>query len=229
MPPLDRPSPNHNDRRGRPIDLVVLHYTGMVSAQAALERLCDPSAEVSAHYLIEEDGRLWRLVAEERRAWHAGRGFWAGEHDVNARSIGIELVNPGLEFGYRPFPAAQIRRLLGLLEDIVRRRVIAPKRVIGHSDLAPSRKEDPGALFPWPRLAERGLACHPPPLAPLSLDGLSWERVAGWLGAFGYGFLQEEPTAVVRAVQRRFRPRLIDGRLDGETAAIARWLGQEAT
>lgn len=226
MRAADRPSPNHNDRRGRPIDLIVLHYTGMPTAEAALERLTDPLAEVSAHYLIEESGKLWRLVADNRRAWHAGRGYWAGEHDVNARSLGIELVNPGHEWGYRPFPTAQIVTLTALLRHLRARHAIPPSRVIGHSDLAPLRKEDPGELFPWKRLAVEGLALSPPPLHPLRLDRHSWQEVAGWLGAIGYGFLEEDQPAVLRAVQRRLRPRRIDGRLDGETAAAIRWLAE---
>ncbi len=229
MPMLDRPSPNHNARRGRPIDLIVLHYTGMPTAAAALDRLTDPSAEVSAHYLIEEAGQLWRLVPEERRAWHAGRGFWAGESDVNARSIGIELVNPGHEWGYRPFPAPQIASLTGLLRQLTARHAVLRSRVIGHSDLAPLRKEDPGELFPWQSLAAQGLALFPPPLAPLRLDRHCWSEIAGWLAAIGYGFVEDNPVAVLRAVQRRARPRRIDGRLDGETAAAIRWLAQRSS
>lgn len=226
MRALERPSPNHNDRRGRPIDLIVLHYTGMPTAAEALDRLTDPNAEVSAHYLIEEQGQIWRLVPEGRRAWHAGRGFWAGERDVNARSIGIELVNPGHEWGYRPFPARQISILTALVRHLSARYAVPPSRVIGHSDLAPLRKEDPGELFPWGRLAIQGLALAPPPLAPLRLDRHSMQEIAGWLSAIGYGFFEQDPTAVLRAIQRRLRPRLIDGRLDGETAAAIRWLAQ---
>jgi len=227
--PSEHPSPNHDDRRGRRPDLVVLHYTGMPSAAAALERLCDRAAEVSAHYLIEEDGRLWRLVAEERRAWHAGRARWGGDSDVNARSLGIELVNPGHEWGYRPFPARQIETLCRLLGDLRCRYAIPPAGVVGHSDVAPLRKQDPGERFPWALLAARGLTVHPPPnLPPLRLDLAPWQEVARWLAAFGYGYLGEDPQAVLAAVQRRFRPRLIDGRLDGETARVAAWLARQA-
>ncbi len=151
----ERPSPNHNDRRGRPIDLIVLHYTGMRSAAEALARLSDPAAQVSAHYLVEEDGRLWRLVPDKRRAWHAGRAYWAGERDVNARSIGIEIVNPGHDNGYRPFPPQQIERVASLLQHLSRRYAIPASRVVGHSDVAPLRKLDPGELFPWASLAAR--------------------------------------------------------------------------
>ncbi len=221
---LDRASSNHNDRRGRPIDLIVLHYTGMPTPAEALDRLCDPATEVSAHYLIEETGQLWRLVPDKRRAWHAGRGYWAGETDVNARSIGIELVNPGHEWGYRHFPEPQIATLCHLLAHLLAHYAIQPSRVVGHSDVAPLRKEDPGELFPWPALAARGLALSPPPLPTLRLDRLAWNQIAGWLTEIGYGYLEEDRAAVLRAVQRRIRPRRIDGRLDGETAAAIRWL-----
>ncbi|MBC6416844.1 MAG: N-acetylmuramoyl-L-alanine amidase [Rhodospirillales bacterium] len=217
---LERPSPNHNDRRGRPIDLIVLHYTGMPSAEDALAHLTDPAAEVSTHYLIEEDGRLWRLVPDRRRAWHAGCAYWAGETDVNARSIGIELVNPGHDWGYRTFPRPQIARLCRLLRHLLARYRIPPHRVVGHSDVAPLRKKDPGELFPWWELAVQGLAVHQGPVAPLKLNRLSWEEVKGWLGKIGYGYMEEDPRAVLTAVQRRSRPRLIDGRLDGTTAIL---------
>ncbi len=221
---LERPSPNHNDRRGRPIDMVVLHYTGMPTAALALERLTDPAAEVSTHYLIEEDGQAWRMVPEARRAWHAGRASWAGERDVNARSIGIELVNPGHDWGYRPFPQRQIATLTRLLGQLQARYRIAPARVVGHSDVAPLRKMDPGELFPWPALAVRGLALSPPPLLPLALDRTCWQQVEDWLTAIGYGYLDQDSSAVLRALQRRARQRRIDGCLDGETAAVIRWL-----
>lgn len=136
--------------------MIVLHYTGMESGQAALDRLRDPTAKVSSHYLVEEDGRVFRMVPEERRAWHAGVSFWKGQQDVNGASIGIEIVNPGHEFGYRAFPEAQIAALIELLDDIRGRWMIADSRIVGHSDVAPDRKVDPGELFPWRRLAEAG-------------------------------------------------------------------------
>lgn len=219
-----RPSPNHNGRRGRPLDLLVLHYTGMTSAEAALERLCDPAAQVSAHYLVEEDGRLWQLVPEARRAWHAGLAAWAGESDVNARSLGIEIVNPGHEHGYRPFPPAQVAAVTALCRDLVRRHAIPPARVVGHSDVAPLRKQDPGELFPWPALAAAGVGLWPPALAPQPPDE---GRVRQALARFGYGYLEEGFAAVLTALQRRFRPACLDGRLDGETAAIALWLADQ--
>src|SRR5579863_873471 len=134
--------------------MVVLHYTGMQTGHAALARLRDPAAKVSAHYLVEEDGRVFALVPEERRAWHAGKSFWRGETDINARSVGVEIVNPGHEWGYRPFPDPQIAAVIELLGDIRSRWTIEDARLVGHSDVAPDRKEDPGELFPWRRLSE---------------------------------------------------------------------------
>lgn len=153
--PTEAPSPNF-DARKTPPDMVVLHYTGMASGEAALERLRDPAAKVSSHYLIEQDGRVFRLVPEERRAWHAGVSFWRGERDVNGRSIGVELVNPGHELGYVPFPEAQIQTLLGLLDAIRERWTVEDGNIVAHSDVAPERKIDPGELFPWRRLADAG-------------------------------------------------------------------------
>lgn len=212
----DTPSPNWNERK-LPVSLVVLHYTGMESAQAALERLCDPAAEVSAHYMIEEDGTVHRLVAEEHRAWHAGRSYWRGITDVNSASIGIELVNPGHELGYRPFPEAQMEALIPLLAGIMARHNISPANVLGHSDVAPARKDDPGELFEWEVLARYGLALSTPkPRIRLLHENpgaffLSLER-------FGYDI--SDGHAAVRAFQRRFRPRIIDGELDGEVGAL---------
>jgi N-acetylmuramoyl-L-alanine amidase len=155
----ERPSPNHGERRGgaRP-SLIVLHYTGMDSTDAASARLCDPASEVSAHYLIGEDGSIARLVPEERRAWHAGAGSWSGLDDVNSHSIGIELANPGPLADFPPFPEAQIAALEFLLARVMARHGIAPDRVLGHADTAPGRKIDPGPKFPWARLCLTGLA-----------------------------------------------------------------------
>ena len=167
MRPTDRPSPNFGPRPpGAAIDMVILHYTGMRTAEEALERLCDPDAEVSAHYAIDEDGEILRLVDESRRAWHAGQSCWRGDTDINDRSIGIELVNPGHEFGYRAFPEPQMTALEELLGDIVRRRGIAPARILGHSDVAPARKRDPGELFDWRGWPERGSRHGPTPETP---------------------------------------------------------------
>ena len=208
---VDRLSPNHGPRRdGAVIDMLVLHYTGMPTAAAALDRLCDAKTEVSAHYLIDEDGTVWRLVPEDRRAWHAGRAFWAGETDINSRSIGIELVNPGHEHGYRAFPEPQMSALLALCRDILARHAIPPHRVLGHSDVAPDRKSDPGELFDWRRLAAAGI-------------GLCSDAVAGEAAGFAeamrrFGYENASPDAI-RAFQRHFRPAGITGIADGETAA----------
>lgn len=210
------PSPNHNERGpGRSADLLLLHYTGMRSGAEALARLCDPQAKVSAHYLIEEDGRVFQMVPEERRAWHAGLACWGGDSDVNGRSLGIELVNPGHEYGYRCFPEAQMLSLLALAEDLCRRHPIPSHRVLGHSDVAPLRKDDPGELFDWPRLAAAGLGILPRPGRALD-EAAAKARLA----AFGYGYLEEDFAAVLRAFQRHFRPTAITGVLDAETAAL---------
>jgi N-acetylmuramoyl-L-alanine amidase len=212
----DCPSPNWNERK-LPISMVVLHYTGMHSAQAAIERLCDPAAEVSAHYLIDEDGTVVRLVPEEKRAWHAGRSHWRGITDVNSASIGIEMVNPGHEFGYRPFTDAQMEALIPLLAGMVARHNIDPANVVGHSDVAPARKADPGELFDWETLARYGLAMATQrPRIRLMFDNpgtflLSLER---------YGYDITEPEAAITAFQRRFRPRRVDGVMDGECGAL---------
>lgn len=162
---VERPSPNYDARRaGAPVDILVLHYTGMRTAEEALARLCDPAAKVSAHYTIGRDGCVYHHVDESQRARHAGVSYWAGERDVNSRSIGIELVNPGHEFGYVPFPKAQIAALIELARGILARYPILPHRVLGHSDVAPARKMDPGELFPWQRLADVGIGLFPPAL-----------------------------------------------------------------
>ena len=220
-----RPSPNHGPRPlpGR-IDLLILHYTGMTSAAAALDRLCDPAFEVSAHYLVAEDGTVWQLVDEVRRAWHAGRAFWAGAVNINDRSIGIELANPGHEYGYRPFPEAQLDALATLCRAILARHPIAPERVLAHSDVAPERKQDPGELFPWARLAAAGIGLWPDFAAPAGPAGaddiLAAQR---GLARIGYdtrasGKLDSATRAAIAAFQRHWRPARCDGALDGETA-----------
>ncbi len=209
-------SPNH-DARALPVSMVVLHYTGMPTAAEAEARLTDPGAKVSAHYLIDEAGEVVSLVPEHRRAWHAGRSFWRGINDVNSASIGIELVNPGHEWGYRPFPAPQMEALLPLLARIVREYDVPRANVVGHSDVAPARKEDPGELFDWPLLARHRLALPIPQVAlgdPFDNEGavlLAMER-------FGYDIT--DGRAAVRAFQRRWRPRLIDGEIDLQVGAI---------
>jgi N-acetylmuramoyl-L-alanine amidase len=225
---LERPSPNHDARSdGASVDILLLHYTGMEGAEVALARLCDPAAKVSAHYCIEEDGRVSRLVPEDRRAWHAGVSCWAGAENVNARSIGIELVNPGHEFGYRAFPEAQMTVLMALARDILTRHPIPPRRVLGHSDVAPLRKEDPGELFDWARLARAGIGLWPQDLASPAgpaADPAAEAEVRAGLARFGYGYLEDDFAAVVTAFQRHFRPGAVTGEADGGTAAVLRAL-----
>jgi N-acetylmuramoyl-L-alanine amidase len=216
----ERTSPNHGARKNPArIDLLVLHYTGMTSAEAALERLCDPGAKVSAHYVVEENGGIWRLVPETRRAFHAGRSCWEGDSDLNSVSIGIEIVNPGHEWGYRAFPEAQMVSVERLCLDLISRHPIPPHRVVGHSDIAPDRKSDPGELFDWPRLAAAGIGIWPPaePPAPeFAIDGAQWLVD---LAAIGYCVAAGCYEAALVAFQRRFRPARCDGRLDLETGS----------
>jgi len=187
------PSPNRGARRSPAPDAIILHYTGMASAEAALLRLCDPAAEVSCHYLILEDGGICQLVAEDERAWHAGRPFWAGEPDMNSASIGIELANSGPDFGSPPFAEAQIAATIALAHDIIARRRIAPQRILAHSDVAPLRKADPGEAFPWARLAMAGIGHYIEP-APLGSDaplqrgstGGQIEELQRMLARYGY-------------------------------------------
>ena len=210
------PSPNWNERQ-LPVTMVVLHYTGMESADAALARMCDPAAEVSAHYMIDEDGTVLQLVDESKRAWHAGRSYWRGVRDVNSASVGIELVNPGHEFGYRPFPDAQMEALIPLLSDIVDRHDVPRANVVGHSDIAPARKTDPGELFDWEWLAEYGL-CLPTPKLKMRL--VYDEPGAFFLALERFGYDITDGRAAITAFQRRWRPRIIDGELDGEIGAL---------
>ena len=227
---VSRLSPNHDERAdGASVDILLLHYTGMPTGEAALERLCDPEAKVSAHYLIDEAGDVSRLVPEERRAWHAGVAHWAGESDINGRSIGIELVNPGHEFGYRAFPEAQMRALAALANDILLRHPIPPERVLAHSDVAPIRKQDPGEKFDWAWLADRGVGHWVEPLhvmeGPVRRDGDRGDDVAElqfMLADYGYGLVVDGnygpvTHAAVAAFQRHFRPAKIDGIADLST------------
>ncbi len=222
---VESASPNFDARpEGQAIDILMLHYTGMVSATAALARLCDVAAKVSAHYCIDEDGTLYRLVPETKRAWHAGAATWAGAEDINARSIGIELVNPGHEFGYRPFPGAQMETLIDLAGEILARHPIPPQRVLGHSDVAPLRKEDPGELFDWARLAAAGIGLWPGETEPREPPNAA--ETKRQLAAFGYGYLDDDPAAVITAFQRHFRPEKLTGAVDAETAGrLAALLG----
>jgi N-acetylmuramoyl-L-alanine amidase len=211
------PSPNHDARPdGARIDILVLHYTGMRSAEEALARLCDSQAKVSAHYTIDRAGTVYVHVPEERRAWHAGVSYWAGERNVNARSVGIELVNPGHEFGYVPFTDDQIASLIDLASGIVERHAIPAARVLGHSDVAPTRKSDPGELFPWARLADYGIGVWPDEIMPKG-------DFAAGLARYGY-----DPDAplkdVTTAFQRHFRPSRVDGIADAQCAALLQGL-----
>lgn len=227
----DRPSPNFGARKGghpQPtISMLVIHYTGMRSCAAALDRLCDPTSAVSAHILIDDDGAVHRLVDDEHRAWHAGVSFWRGISDINSVSIGVELVNPGHEFGYRAFPDPQIRSLITVAGGIVAKYGIAPSHIVGHSDIAPGRKTDPGELFPWQRLASEGLGVWPGSEPRLGSND-------PWMDLSAIGYAVPEPSLpggdvldpksgeidVITAFQRRFRPHDITGQLDSETREL---------
>jgi N-acetylmuramoyl-L-alanine amidase len=213
----DQPSPNC-DARDERISMVVLHYTDMPSAEGALTRLCDPAAKVSAHYVITEEGEVIRLVDESMRAWHAGLSYWRGKANVNGCSIGIELQNPGHTCGYRPFPDAQIDALVPLLHRIVHDYDIPRANVVGHSDIAPQRKLDPGELFPWERLAQYRLALPRPTKLelgdPFDNDG------AFYLALERFGYDVSDGKKAVEAFQRRWRPEKIDGEIDGQIRAI---------
>jgi N-acetylmuramoyl-L-alanine amidase len=213
---IETPSPNF-DTRTLPITMIVLHYTGMQNAADAVARLTDAEAKVSSHYLIAEDGQVMRLVAEENRAWHAGKSHWRQIDDVNSASIGIELVNPGHEFGYRPFPDAQIDALIPLMAEIQARYGITRGNIVGHSDIAPARKQDPGELFPWARLAKHRLAL---PRPTKNLIDPNWTDGGFLLALERFGYDVTDRLAAIVAFQRRFRPELMDGEIDGECRAI---------
>ncbi|MBK18561.1 MAG: N-acetylmuramoyl-L-alanine amidase [Rhodospirillaceae bacterium] len=217
---LDHPSPNFGDRApGSEVDKLILHYTGMQSLEISLERMCDSAAEVSAHYLIDEDGTIYKMVDEEKRAWHAGASYWRGETDINGQSIGIELQNPGHEWGYRDFSEAQIASLIELSSEILIRHNIPAKNVLGHSDIAPDRKQDPGVLFPWQQLAIKNIGFWPTQSSGECESDITEKIVRENLTLIGY-----DPNAslsgTVSAFQRHFRPSLIDGTPDKETASL---------
>ncbi|ULO22624.1 thiamine phosphate synthase [Methylocystis sp. SB2] len=221
------PSPNHGERL-RPISSLVLHYTGMPTGESALALLCSLRSQVSAHYVVEEDGRVLQLVPESRRSWHAGISFWAGETDMNSASIGIEIVHPGHD-DPRHYPAVQIEATAALAKDICRRHAIPPERVLAHSDIAPGRKRDPGEFFPWEALARLGVGR----VADENLGagattvslGDAGAKVASLqrdLAAYGYrveqtGVYDAQTVLAVEAFQRHFRRAQVDGRADGET------------
>jgi len=217
MTVTDRPSPNHGERvaegGGAVVsDMLVIHYTGMAPDARALDWMCDPASQVSAHYFIDEAGAVCRLVPEDRRAWHAGVSAWRGFADINSRSIGIELSNPGHEFGYRDFPQAQIDALITLAQDIIDRHPIPSRNVVGHSDIAPARKLDPGELFPWRQLANAGIGIWPDGNANVVNSDTS-----GMLALYGYDVENNSLTDVVSAFQCHFRPERFDGVADDET------------
>jgi N-acetylmuramoyl-L-alanine amidase len=219
---VELPSPNFNARNA-PIDILLLHYTGMRTAQEAIDRLRDPTAQVSAHYVVDEDGTTYRLVDEEQRAWHAGRAYWAGTRDINAHSIGIEIVNPGHEFGYRPFQQVQMLAVKELAQEIVARHRIPPARVLGHSDVAPLRKEDPGELFNWHFLADHGIGLWP------KLKPCAWSDAEFLIKLGRYGYDLEGPPgtnaatarrAAITAFARHFRPTRLVTEPDPELKAV---------
>ncbi len=215
----EHPSPNHGPRLaeggGAPvIDMLVIHYTGMVPDARALAWLCDPASQVSAHYFIDEAGAVCRLVAEDRRAWHAGVSAWRGARDINSRSIGIELANPGHDFGYRDFAPAQIDAVSALGRDIDARHAIPLRNVVGHSDIAPARKLDPGERFPWQRLATAGLGLWPERRA---ID--KTYDTTSMLADYGYDVENNTLSDVICAFQRHFRPAQFAGVDDAETRA----------
>ncbi len=232
LPARWRGTPSFEPRRGgRSPSILVMHYTGMETAQAALDILCSAHSKVSCHYLVDEKGDITQMVREDARAWHAGRAYWAGEHDVNSSSIGIEIVNEGHVLEMKDFPDPQIESVIDLAKDILSRHSIPARSIIGHSDIAPDRKKDPGERFPWGRLYESGIGHWVEPVA-LSDDpgfgiGEAHDRIAlaqEMLAHYGYqvpvdGHFDEATDLVVRAFQRHFRPQKIDGRLDRSTYA----------
>ncbi|WP_428487088.1 N-acetylmuramoyl-L-alanine amidase [Rhodopila sp.] len=228
LPIQDLPSPNHDARPdGVPIDMLVLHYTGMKTPREAVDRLRDPAAKVSSHYIVDEDGSVARLVPEDRRAWHAGVSHWRGHAELNGRSIGIEIVNPGHEWGYRDFPVLQVAAVCDLCLLLMARHPIPARNVIGHSDVAPDRKQDPGERFDWQELAENGVGLWPHDVPDLGRTGgvrdpVSLRPVRSALNEIGYriapeGGLDPALSTVLRAFQRHWRPEAISGQADDGT------------
>jgi N-acetylmuramoyl-L-alanine amidase len=230
-----QPSPNFDKREADvPTDMLVLHYTGMETGKAALERLTEATSRVSAHYLVEEDGRIFQMVEEECRAWHAGVASWRGHTDINARSIGIEIVNPGHEFGYRAFPEPQMESVSVLASKIIKRHNIRGYNVVGHSDVAPDRKQDPGELFDWTRLAANGIGVlasleslnsQSRAILTVGSDGEAVLSLRRALTGIGYDAKEtaEYDTGlalIVTAFQRHWRQSKVDGRADAETQSL---------
>jgi N-acetylmuramoyl-L-alanine amidase len=215
----DLPSPNHDARPAdTPIDTLILHYTGMRSAQAAIDRLRDPGAGVSSHYVVDEDGAILRLVPEDRRAWHAGASYWRGHTGLNDRSIGIEIVNPGHEWGYADFPVLQLAGVCDLCLAILARHPIPARNVVAHSDVAPDRRQDPGERFPWRDLAANGVGLWPDEAAGSAQGELD---VRAALAGIGYR-VDLHLATVLTAFQRHWRPESITGEADRGTVVRLR-------
>lgn len=213
------PSP-HFSERALPLDAIIIHYTDMPSADEALAWLCHPTSQVSAHYLIDEAGKAYQLVQDEKRAWHAGESYWQGCTDMNSCSLGIELANPGHSHGYQPFPEAQIDSFLRLCEQLCRRWDIPKNRILGHSDIAPRRKQDPGHLFPWDILAREGFGLRPSSTQPVIAS--SDDFVKESLSTIGYETVSLPHT--IRAFKRHFQPHQADDRANEETHLLIQGL-----
>jgi N-acetylmuramoyl-L-alanine amidase len=232
LPIIDLPGPNH-DERNETVDMLILHYTGMKTAGDAIDRLRDPVAAVSSHYVVDEDGSVFRLVPEDRRAWHAGVSYWRGHTALNARSVGVEIVNPGHEWGYRDFPVLQLAAVCDLCLGILARHAIPAHNIVGHSDVAPDRKEDPGERFDWRALAENGVGLWPAGAVDLGTmgavrDAVKLRPVRAALAEIGYrvaleGELDPALSTVLRAFQRHWRPEAVTGQADDGT--LVRLLG----
>jgi len=236
---IDLPSPNHDERpAGMPVDMLILHYTGMRTGQAAIDRLRSQAAKVSSHYVVEEDGTVFRLVPEGRRAWHAGISWWRGHEALNDRSVGIEIVNPGHEWGFRDYPVLQLAVVCDLCLEILSRHAIPARNIVGHSDVAPDRKQDPGEKFDWEGLSRNGVGLWPHDMPRLDAGGMgfggathgevrdaaSLRPVRAALAAIGYKTAPEGPldpglSTVLRAFQRHWRPEAITGQADAGTLA----------
>lgn len=214
---IDKPSPNFDDRKDKKPSLIILHYTGMETAEEALDRLTDSESKVSSHYTVDEDGAVYSHVDEAMRAWHAGQAFWRDEHDINSISIGIEIVNPGHEYGYRDFPDAQINQVKNLCLKIMERYDI--DAVLAHSDIAPDRKEDPGELFPWKKLAEQGVGVWPNVSEEDMVKGLGIDPIRA-LNDLGYA--AQKPENMIIAFQRHFVPEVFQEGTQGEVCHLTK-------
>ncbi len=221
-----RPSPNFNPRK-HPVDMLVLHYTGMQNGQEALDRMSDPEAGVSAHYMVWEDGRAVQLVGEDKRAWHAGVSSWQGDDDLNSRSIGVEIVNRGHDFpqadgSLEPYPQVQIEAVIELCTGILARWNIPKSRIVGHSDIAPARKQDPGEHFPWAQLAKAGIGVWPEDIddAPAAIRNIQTDLAEIGYGLAATGVIDQATTAAVTAFQRRWVQAAVSGKPDPATRAM---------